>query len=191
MDRDIEDLKKDIRGVLTSAKHGIPQRKFLAEFEEATMERLSPQKYGFDRLHDLMMSIPDTVKVEHSIEGVIYIAVQNEATAGVAQLVSKQQSKKRPRVKTGVYGGKFAHRYGSSSKPNTSRLSSRSVAAPVLTKTPRAQSFGVVNQKSQGVPFGGKNTSRDYPIIDQRTGVTQRNYAMSQQNSYQQLPPVT
>ena len=100
MDGDIKNLKKDVLSVSTSAKHRIPARKFLAEFADATTEKLSQEKYGFEQLRDLMMSIPDTVKVEHSIEGVIYIGVQNEATAKVAQLICKEQSKKQPRVKT-------------------------------------------------------------------------------------------
>ena len=96
MSADVENLKSDIRSVLLASKDGVPAHRFNQEFSEMTMETLDVSKYGFGSVHQLMCAIPDTVRiVSEAGGGVVYKVVDNEATAKLSQLVSKQKSKKR------------------------------------------------------------------------------------------------
>ena len=96
MSDDLEDVKSNVRSVLVaSLKEGVEAGSFLHEYTSLTCETLTPQKLGFRNLHDLMAAIPDTVRIVNSGGKFFYFAVVNKETAGVANLVSKQRSKRK------------------------------------------------------------------------------------------------
>ncbi|GAB1601862.1 hypothetical protein Ahia01_000464700 [Argonauta hians] len=92
-------LKKKIRSVLLSSKHGVVKSEFLNEYQLLTGEDIDFTKVGFRTLEGFMRSIPDTV----SCKGNSYFAVSCDTTNHLEKLIQNQKSvNKKSKLKAKV-----------------------------------------------------------------------------------------
>ncbi|CAI9737638.1 Hypothetical predicted protein [Octopus vulgaris] len=91
----IIDLKKKIRSVLLSSKHGVRKTNFLKEYKQLTGEDIDVRKTGFTTLDDFLRSIPDTVVRDENY----YFAVSSDATHHLEKLIQQQKSDRKLKTK--------------------------------------------------------------------------------------------
>uniref|UniRef100_A0A0L8GJ76 HTH OST-type domain-containing protein n=1 Tax=Octopus bimaculoides TaxID=37653 RepID=A0A0L8GJ76_OCTBM len=89
------DLKKKIRSVLLSSKHGVRKTNFLKEYKQLTGEDMDVRRTGFTTVDDFLGSIPDTVVRE----GNYYFAVSCDATHHIEKLIQQQKSDRKLKTK--------------------------------------------------------------------------------------------
>ncbi|KAI7810816.1 tudor domain-containing protein 7A [Triplophysa rosa] len=93
---DLELVKKMLRAVLQSSKHGVAMARLQGDYRALTGEMIPHWKFGHASLERFLCSIPSVVRLERSNTGeVMCFAGVCEETAHIAQLVSRQKDAKK------------------------------------------------------------------------------------------------
>uniref|UniRef100_A0A8B9HK13 Tudor domain containing 7 a n=1 Tax=Astyanax mexicanus TaxID=7994 RepID=A0A8B9HK13_ASTMX len=93
---DVELVKKMLRAVLQSSKHGVALTRLQSDYRALTGEHINPRVLGHPSLESFLRSIPSVVRLERSRTGeVVCFAAVCEETAHIAQLVARQKSVKK------------------------------------------------------------------------------------------------
>ncbi|XP_066515805.1 tudor domain-containing protein 7A isoform X2 [Hoplias malabaricus] len=95
---DAELVKKMLRAVLQSSKHGVALSQLQCDYHSLTGESIPLRALGFSKLEAFLRSIPSVVRLEKSWTGeIVCFAAVCEETAHIAQLVARQKSAKKTR----------------------------------------------------------------------------------------------
>ncbi|XP_051993911.1 tudor domain-containing protein 7A-like [Xyrauchen texanus] len=93
---DVELVKKMLRAVLQSSKHGVALARLQGDYRALTGEVIPHRKFGHATLESFLHSIPGVVRLERSSTGeVMCFAGVCEETAHIAQLVARQKTSKK------------------------------------------------------------------------------------------------
>ncbi|XP_043097426.1 tudor domain-containing protein 7A isoform X2 [Puntigrus tetrazona] len=93
---DVELVKKMLRAVLQSSKHGVAMARLQGDYRALTGEVISYRRFGHGSLESFLRSIPGVVRLERSTAGeVMCFAGVCEETAHIAQLVARQKNVKK------------------------------------------------------------------------------------------------
>ncbi|XP_051558217.1 tudor domain-containing protein 7A-like [Myxocyprinus asiaticus] len=93
---DVELVKKMLRAVLQSSKHGVTMARLPGDYRALTGEMVPHRKLGHATLESFLRSIPGVVRLERSSTGeVMCFAGVCEETAHIAQLVARQKTSKK------------------------------------------------------------------------------------------------
>ncbi|XP_006887833.1 PREDICTED: tudor domain-containing protein 5 [Elephantulus edwardii] len=110
-----ECLKKEIRSLLISTKHGLTPQQLEKEYLLMVGNHLPLRILGYRSTMDLILDIPDVVNVCSCGDGTVILkAIPDESTKGIASLVAKQRS--NPKVRNPVPKGRASICRGSSSR---------------------------------------------------------------------------
>lgn len=95
---DLESVKKTLRALLISSKHGLTEKQLLRDYTNVTGERLVVHVFGYSSLREFLKSIPDVVRMQPDRygSGMILFGESggNEDVERVASLVARQKSTK-------------------------------------------------------------------------------------------------
>ena len=87
-------VKRCIRALLVSAKHGCTPRQLHTDYEHIVGEPLPYQSFGYKTFMEYLTSVPDVVEVRFSRDcSTILYGVPDSSTEHIAKMVSKQRSK--------------------------------------------------------------------------------------------------
>uniref|UniRef100_A0A671RIF5 Tudor domain-containing protein 7A-like n=1 Tax=Sinocyclocheilus anshuiensis TaxID=1608454 RepID=A0A671RIF5_9TELE len=93
---DMELVKKMLRAVLQSSKHGVAMARLQGDYRALTAEVIPYRQFGHANLESFLRSIPGVVRLERSSAGeVTCFAGVCEETAHIAQLVARQKNVKK------------------------------------------------------------------------------------------------
>ncbi|XDV14704.1 hypothetical protein PO909_014914 [Leuciscus waleckii] len=93
---DVELVKKMLRAVLQSSKHGVAMVRLPGDYRALTGEMIPFRQFGHSNLESFLRSIPGVVRLERSSTGeVMCFAGVCEETAHIAQLVARQKNVKK------------------------------------------------------------------------------------------------
>ncbi|XP_026122596.1 tudor domain-containing protein 7A-like [Carassius auratus] len=93
---DVELVKKMLRAVLQSSKHGVAMARLQGDYRALTGEVIPYRQFGHTSLESFLRSIPSVVRLERSSAGeVMCFAGVCEETAHIAQLVARQKTVKK------------------------------------------------------------------------------------------------
>ncbi|KAG1927698.1 tudor domain-containing protein 7A [Pimephales promelas] len=93
---DVELVKKMLRAVLQSSKHGVAMARLPGDYRALTGEMIPYRQFGHSNLESFLRSIPGVVRLERSSAGeVMCFAGVCEETAHIAQLVARQKNVKK------------------------------------------------------------------------------------------------
>ena len=93
----LDRTRKDLRSVLISAPRGVPMRLLLSDYKMVLGCELPYRQLGYHRVEDLLVSIPDVVRVGRDATGEqACFAVANASTSQIARFVALQ---KKPKLK--------------------------------------------------------------------------------------------
>uniref|UniRef100_A0A673G2V4 Tudor domain-containing protein 7A-like n=1 Tax=Sinocyclocheilus rhinocerous TaxID=307959 RepID=A0A673G2V4_9TELE len=93
---DVELVKKMLRAVLQSSKHGVAMARLQGDYRALTGEVIPYRQFGHGSLESFLRSIPGVVRLERSSAGeVMCFAGVCEETAHIAQLVARQKNVKK------------------------------------------------------------------------------------------------
>ncbi|RXN04874.1 tudor domain-containing 7A-like protein [Labeo rohita] len=93
---DLELVKKMLRAVLQSSKHGVAMARLQGDYRALTGEVIPYRQFGHGSLESFLRSIPGVVRLERSSAGeVMCFAGVCEETAHIAQLVARQKNVKK------------------------------------------------------------------------------------------------
>ncbi|XP_016432219.1 tudor domain-containing protein 7A-like [Sinocyclocheilus rhinocerous] len=93
---DVELVKKMLRAVLQSSKHGVAMSLLQGDYRALTAEVIPYRQFGHANLESFLRSIPGVVRLERSSAGeVTCFAGVCEETAHIAQLVARQKNVKK------------------------------------------------------------------------------------------------
>uniref|UniRef100_A0A8C1MEH7 Tudor domain containing 7 a n=1 Tax=Cyprinus carpio TaxID=7962 RepID=A0A8C1MEH7_CYPCA len=93
---DVELVKKMLRAVLQSSKHGVAMARLQGDYRALTGEVIPHRQFGHASLESFLRSIPSVVRLERSSAGeVMCFAGVCEETAHIAQLVARQKTVKK------------------------------------------------------------------------------------------------
>lgn len=95
---DLGSVKKTLRALLISSKHGLTERQLLRDYTNVTGEKLDIQAFGFRTLREFLNSLPDVVRMvpDRNGPGMILFGESggNEDVERVASLVARQKTTK-------------------------------------------------------------------------------------------------
>ncbi len=94
----LERVKKEVRALLISSKHGCTPKKLLDDYLQVLGENLPFQRFGYSDFMDFIQSIPDVVSVCYSRKNITLYGVSNTKTKKIHDLVSKQRNSKKAKV---------------------------------------------------------------------------------------------
>ncbi|KAL7841121.1 hypothetical protein SRHO_G00248120 [Serrasalmus rhombeus] len=93
---DVELVKKMLRAVLQSSKHGVVLTRLQSDYRSLTGDFIQHRELGHSSLESFLRSIPSVVRLERSRTGeVVCYAAVCEETAHIAQLVARQRNVKK------------------------------------------------------------------------------------------------
>ncbi|XP_072525674.1 tudor domain-containing protein 7A [Salminus brasiliensis] len=93
---DVELVKKMLRAVLQSSKHGVAVSRLQSDYRALTGEFIQHRELGHPTLESFLRSVPSVVRFERSRTGeVVCFAAVCEETAHIAQLVARQKNAKK------------------------------------------------------------------------------------------------
>ena len=93
--QDLETIKKVLRSLLISARHGLTERDLLRDYQQVTGERLNHRMFGHVTLLSFLRSMPDAVRiVPNSSFGVLLFGEigDNKDVQRVANLVARSKA---------------------------------------------------------------------------------------------------
>ena len=93
---DVDKVKRNVRAVLLSSKHGCSPRQLLNDYKHLMGECLPFESLGYASLMDFVFHIPDVVSVIRTSEGVLLRGVADQSTQHIARMVRSQKSSKMP-----------------------------------------------------------------------------------------------
>ncbi|KAL3067125.1 hypothetical protein OYC64_016968 [Pagothenia borchgrevinki] len=92
---DSESIKKMLRSVLQSSKHGVSFSTLQVEYRSLCGESIPLKKLGYSNLEDYLTSIPSVVRMDYRMGEVKCFAAVCGETAHIAELVAKQKNAKK------------------------------------------------------------------------------------------------
>ncbi|KAI4899076.1 hypothetical protein NFI96_031206 [Prochilodus magdalenae] len=111
-DQILASLKKDVRSLLISAKHGLSPEQLKKDYYNMLGHPMPLKVLGFRNVLDMAKEMPDAVHLDFALGGSIVLkAIGDETTKGIEELVSKQRDHKpKSSMKSGSVGF-FPSRY--------------------------------------------------------------------------------
>lgn len=92
--------KRYLRSCLLSTKGGVPAEQVYRDYRELVGEGIPYRRLGFDSLETFLTSVPDVCRISRRPTGeVVVVAVADESTKHIQDLVSKQASKSKKKAK--------------------------------------------------------------------------------------------
>lgn len=94
--QDLDTIKKVLRSLLISARHGLTERDLLRDYQQVTGERLNYRKFGHETFFSFLRSIPDVVRIVPMSSGVLLFGEigENKDVQRVASLVARSKVSK-------------------------------------------------------------------------------------------------
>ncbi|KAM6939531.1 tudor domain-containing protein 7A [Xenentodon cancila] len=155
---DSESIKKMLRSVLQTSKHGVSINNLQSEYRSLCGESIPLKKLGYLKLEDYLRSIPTVVRMEYCRGELKCFAAVCQETAHIAELVAKQRSPKKS-ARSQVVNCKMRYR---PSKPYMLNVKPRS---SLRQPSPGSHStWNTINSLSHG----GCSASGDYRRLDQK-----------------------
>lgn len=90
--KSLEDVKKEIRALLISTKHGCTPKQLQNDYLQVMGENLPFHCFGYTNLMSFVQSMPDVVSVCLSRNNTILYGVSNSKTKKIHDLVAKQKN---------------------------------------------------------------------------------------------------
>ncbi|XP_036442878.1 tudor domain-containing protein 5 [Colossoma macropomum] len=131
-------LKKDVRSLLISAKHGLAPEQLKKDYQNMLGHPMPLKVLGFRSVLDMAKEMPDVVRLDYALDGsAVLKAIGDETTKGIEELVSKQRDH-RPkssakRGSVGIFPSRFPQHH------HTFILPRRGRAPPALPAQLRTQ----------------------------------------------------
>ena len=94
----LERVKKEIRALLISCKHGCTPKKLLEDYLQVMGDNLPYHSFGYTNFMTFIQSIPDVVSVCFSRNKTVLYGVADSKTRKIQALVSKQRGSKKEKV---------------------------------------------------------------------------------------------
>ncbi|GFX41941.1 tudor domain-containing protein 5 [Trichonephila clavipes] len=142
-----DNVKKEIRSVLISAKEGLTLREFLKEYRSLVGIRLPTRELGYSTDIDLLNSIPNVVRVQENRDGSVFLkGIADETTEHIQKLVLKQKCVKKKTPNKG-YVTNISRHNQISAPVNVDRY------RPFVPATLRAEIIQIVKQHPQGIGY--------------------------------------
>ena len=91
--KDLPTLKREIRALLISSKHGCTPRQLQNDYLQMLGESIPYHFLGFSNFMDFIQSMPDVVSICRTRNNVTLYGVADSKTANIQKLVSKQRSR--------------------------------------------------------------------------------------------------
>ena len=96
----LNQTKRFLRSALLSSKGGVPAAQVYHDYRELVGEGIPYRKLGYDSLESFLTSVPDVCRMTRRPNGeVVVIAVADESTKHIQDLVSKQAVKNKKKAK--------------------------------------------------------------------------------------------
>ena len=93
--------KKYLRSALLSTKGGVPAEQVYRDYRDLVGEGIPYRRLGYETLENFLTSVPDVCKISRKPTGeVVVVAVADESTKHIQDLVNRQTSKNNKKSKT-------------------------------------------------------------------------------------------
>jgi len=103
-DEALDRVRKQLRSVLISEKHGVAVERVERDYLELVGQPLLSPNLGFPSLESLLRSLPDVCTLRYSAGQLVVMGVASSATAHVQDMVAKQNTARRGKKRGGVRG---------------------------------------------------------------------------------------
>jgi len=97
MDPDPITVKRTLRALLLSSKHGCTPRQVLSDYQHIVGEGLPYEALGYRTFMKYIESIPDVVRISKQQDRIVLFGVADGSTQHIAKMVAKQKTPMRKR----------------------------------------------------------------------------------------------